>query len=202
MQREYGELSTDESFGLGSCFLAHFTGLDCWSRLLAHSLSTECCVLPWFFAWVLVPGCWPMSMAKVPGSWSSFLARVIGLGSRLWLLAQFQWIWLAHIVGSGYWRWLLAQAVGPCRWPMLLAKAPGFWTNFLTRLLVWVLGSWHIFLAQVSCPEGAFYKVSAQLPGPIYSMSQAPAKLPGSWSKFPIPFYSSAADKKTAPYFA
>ena len=25
--------------------------------LLAHSLSTECCVLPWFFAWVLVPGC-------------------------------------------------------------------------------------------------------------------------------------------------
>ena len=86
-----------------------------------------------------------MLMAKAPGSWSSFLARVIGLGSRLWLLA--------HIVGSGYWPWLL---------PMLLAKAPGFWTIFLTRLLNWVLGSWHIFLAQVSCPEGAFYKVSAQ----------------------------------------
>ena len=56
-----------------------------------------------------------MLMAKAPGSWSSFLTMVIGLGSRLRLLAQFQWIWLAHIVGSGYWPWLLAQAVGPCR---------------------------------------------------------------------------------------
>ena len=30
-----------------------------------------------------------MLMAKAPGSWSSFLAKVIGLGSRLWLYAQF-----------------------------------------------------------------------------------------------------------------
>ena len=56
-----------------------------------------------------------MLMAKAPGSWSSFLANSIDLGSRLWLLAQFQWIWLANIVGSGYWPGLLAQAVGPCR---------------------------------------------------------------------------------------
>ena len=56
-----------------------------------------------------------MLMAKAPGSWSSFLAKVIGLGSRLWLLAQFQWICLANIVGPGYWPGLLAQAVGPCR---------------------------------------------------------------------------------------
>ena len=27
------------------------------------------------------------------GSCSSFLAQVISLGSRLWFLAQFQWIW-------------------------------------------------------------------------------------------------------------
>ena len=56
-----------------------------------------------------------MLMAKAPGSWSSFLAKVIGLGSRLWLFAQFQWIWPANIVGSEYWPGLLAQAVGPCR---------------------------------------------------------------------------------------
>ena len=53
-----------------------------------------------------------MLMAKAPGSWSSFLAKVIGLGSMLWLLAQFQWIWLANIVDSGYWPGLLTHIIG------------------------------------------------------------------------------------------
>ena len=71
-----------------------------------------------------------MLMAKAPGSWSSLLAKVIGLGSRLWLLAPFQWIWLANIVGSGYWPGLLPQAVAqvvdPCYWRMPKVFGPVF----------------------------------------------------------------------------
>ena len=125
VQREYGGLSTDETFGLGSCLLAHVTGLDCWPRLLAHSFGTECCVLaqvlclgfcPRLLTHVIVNGENSMFLVQ----FLAFLAKVIGLGSKLWLLAQFQWISLAHIVGPGYWPGLLARllvhAVDPCYW--------------------------------------------------------------------------------------
>ena len=69
VQREYGGLSKDESFGLGSCLLAHLTGLDCWSRLLAHSLSTECCVL----AQVPCLGSCPRLLTHVNGESPRFL---------------------------------------------------------------------------------------------------------------------------------
>ena len=69
-----------------------------------------------------------MLMAKAPGSWSSFLAKVIGLGSRLWLYAQFQWIWLASFNGYG-WQILLAQGTGLGCWPRLLVHVvdPCYW---------------------------------------------------------------------------
>ena len=50
-----------------------------------------------------------------------FLAQVIGLGSRLWLLAQFQWIWLAqafsHVTDVGCWSMSLTHVIGEGSWP-------------------------------------------------------------------------------------
>ena len=109
------------------------------------------------------------------------------------------------MAGTYCWLRLLALVVGPGCWSMslthVIGEGPRFLDQFFDQVVIWVLGSWHIFLAQVSCPEGAFYKVSAQLPGPMYSMSQALAKLPGSWPKFPHTFLLLCCRQENSPLF-
>ena len=89
--------------GLGSSLLTHVTGLDCWPMLLAHSFGTVC--WPRFFAW----GSYPRLLTYVNGESPRFLVQFLGPGySRFLLLALFQWILLAHVVGPGLWPRLLA----------------------------------------------------------------------------------------------